>query len=282
MFSKAKWNFIIDVLMMLLMTAMLGIGLAVKYILPPGKVRQIEYGGGVDLYIFGMERHQWGDIHYYLGVVLLGLLLLHIILHWSVILSIYRRLIGSRGLRAALAWLFVAVNTVLVTIPFCLTPEVREETFRDARQGTGRRYSQTSSSTDESGLHGKRQSRVDSSKDVSGQPVVESQEDISPGQEPADILTEEDIPPQTESSEHGLQESEEAQHEHKGNLEIRGYLSLAQVADKYDVPIEHLEQKLDLPASMHRNDKLGWLRRQYGFRMSDIEKIVIQYSHKEQ
>ena len=80
---KGKLNFIIDALMFLLMVAMTGLGFLMKYILVPGKDRPSKFGRQVDLYFMDLDRHEWGKIHLILGFVLLGLLVLHIVLHWK-------------------------------------------------------------------------------------------------------------------------------------------------------------------------------------------------------
>ena len=251
MFNKAKLNFVIDALMFLCMMVMLGIGFAVKYILPHGKERWADYGGGVDLFLFDMERHQWGNIHYYLGLVLLGLLFLHIVLHWDAVLCLYRRLIGSRNWRIAIASLFVVVNTCFVVTPFLITPEVRKNELRSGRQ------------------------RI-SPESLSMKPAPRSVLRSSEERGSMDSQTE-DIDKAVDRPVTGLQQSGEIDHDHQRTLEIRGYMTLAGVSEEFDVPIAHLEEKLGIAKSLHRRDKLGWLRRQYGFRMSDLDKIIRQY-----
>ena len=94
MFDKSKVSFVIDALMFLCMMAIAGIGFLMKFVLIPGKERWVKYGRNVDLYLLGMDRHEWGTIHLVIGFILLGLLVLHIILHWKMILAMYHRFIG--------------------------------------------------------------------------------------------------------------------------------------------------------------------------------------------
>lgn len=91
MMDKSKVNLIIDTLMFLCVMAITGIGLLMKYVLLPGKETAAVYGRKVDLFLFGMDRHQWGTIHLIIAFVLLGLLTLHVVLHWNMIVSIYCR-----------------------------------------------------------------------------------------------------------------------------------------------------------------------------------------------
>lgn len=83
--------------------AMAGIGLLVKFVLLPGKDTWAGYGRKVELFLFGMDRHQWGTIHMIIAFVFLGLAMLHIILHWKMILALYPRLIGCRVARRIIA-----------------------------------------------------------------------------------------------------------------------------------------------------------------------------------
>ena len=124
--SKSKVNFVIDALMFLCMMWIVGIGLLMKLVLVPGKERWVKYGRGVDLSLLGMDRHQWGTIHLIMGLVLLGLLALHVLLHWKAILSVYQRLIDNRKTRRTIAFAFIIVCLFWTILLFIVKPEVQE------------------------------------------------------------------------------------------------------------------------------------------------------------
>ncbi|GAN34045.1 MAG: DUF4405 domain-containing protein [Candidatus Brocadia sp. AMX2] len=134
MMDKSKINLVIDALMFFCMMAMTGIGLLVKFVLLPGKDTWAVYGRKVELFLFGMDRHQWGTIHMIIAFVFLGLAVLHIILHWKMILSLYPRLIGSMAARRIIAVIIVIAGLFFVVFPFVLKPEVQE------LEGKGRHY----------------------------------------------------------------------------------------------------------------------------------------------
>ncbi len=136
MFDKPKVNLVIDALMFFYMMAIAGIGFLMKYVLIPGKETGAKYGRKVELFLLGMDRHEWGTIHLITGFTLLGFLTLHIILHWKMILNIYHRLIRSRRARRIIASVFIIVCVILVILPFAVNPEVKE-----LSQGTGRHAS---------------------------------------------------------------------------------------------------------------------------------------------
>ena len=124
--DKSKVNLIIDALMFLCAMAITGIGLLMKYVLLPGKETAAVYGRKVDLFLFGMDRHAWGRIHLIIAFVFLGLLTLHIVLHWNMIVSIYCRLIGSKVVRRIVAIIIFIGGTFLVVSPFFVKPEIQK------------------------------------------------------------------------------------------------------------------------------------------------------------
>ena len=131
--DKSKTNLIIDAFMFVVILAITGIGILMKVVLIPGKDRWAEYGRNVDLYFLGMDRHEWGTVHLVLGCVLLALLVLHIILHWHMILNIYHRLLRNQKQRILLAVVFAALAIFTAVFPLFIKPEVRE-------RGIGRRH----------------------------------------------------------------------------------------------------------------------------------------------
>ncbi|NUO07558.1 MAG: DUF4405 domain-containing protein [Candidatus Brocadia sp.] len=124
--DKSRVNLVIDALMFLCVMAMTGIGFLMKFILLPGKDTWAVYGRKVELFLFGMDRHQWGTIHLITAFVFLGFLALHIILHWKMIWSIYGRLIGGGVARRIIVTIFVVVSVFFVVFPFVVKPEIQE------------------------------------------------------------------------------------------------------------------------------------------------------------
>lgn len=123
-FNKAKANLVIDMVLLLIMSAMLGIGLMIKYILITGEEKIIRYGSNFRQTIFGMDRHEWGTIHLYIGYAMVGFLLLHIVLHWKSIFTMFKNLIRNSTARVSAAVLLVIVSLMFVFIPFIMQPQV--------------------------------------------------------------------------------------------------------------------------------------------------------------
>jgi Domain of unknown function (DUF4405)/Planctomycete cytochrome C len=72
-------NLLIDSVAALLFLCMAATGYVLYFPLPPGTNRS--------LMLWGMTRHQWGTVHFWLGVSLVGVLLLHVCLHWQWVIS---------------------------------------------------------------------------------------------------------------------------------------------------------------------------------------------------
>jgi hypothetical protein len=123
MTDKSKFNFIIDSLMFMVIMAMAGLGFLMKYVLVPGKERWVKYGRNVNLTLFGWDRHDWGDIHLDLGLIFLGLLSLHIILHWRQIVGLFHGFVPTER-RAVVLLAFVLLAAFLIYFPFLVSPEI--------------------------------------------------------------------------------------------------------------------------------------------------------------
>jgi hypothetical protein len=125
LWDKPNLNFIIDALMFLTVMAMAGLGFLMKYVLLPGRESWLQYGRNVKLAFWGWDRHDWGAIHLYLGFFFLGLLGLHIFLHWRQIVRLFQRLIPAER-RALVLLVFVLMAALFIYFPFLITPEISE------------------------------------------------------------------------------------------------------------------------------------------------------------
>ena len=237
---KSKLNFIIDAIMFLLMGALAGIGLLIKYILLPGSERWIKYGRNVDLSFWGIDRHQWGHIHLIVAYVLVGFLVLHIILHWKMILCLYRKIIANKALRWVCGLVFTLITFVIVFAPFFINIEICE-------QETGRERYQTIE-----------KSQLKHINTISDDHLSEKK------QESHDNF---------ESDEHLLH------HHVSPTIEVKGFNTLNEISELYNVPCDHIKSKLNIPENEPNSSKLGQLKKIYGFKMSEIELIIYNYQN---
>jgi hypothetical protein len=77
-------NIIIDIIAAFLFLGMIATGYLLRFPLPPGSNKTLS--------LWGLTRHQWGDIHFWISLGLLVVLVIHLVLHWNWIVTV----IGKR------------------------------------------------------------------------------------------------------------------------------------------------------------------------------------------
>lgn len=125
--TKSKLNLLIDAIMMLLLMAMSGLGLLIKYVLVPGFKRNALYGSEVELYFLGLDRHQWGTVHLWISFAFLLLILIHVILHWEMIGCIFRRIVVNSVARITIVVSLVFFMLLLGIAPLFVKPEITQK-----------------------------------------------------------------------------------------------------------------------------------------------------------
>ena len=109
--SKSTTNFAVDAVALVAIVLLGATGVLMRYVLPPGS--------GHFSQLWGMDRHQWGDIHFWLAVVLLSTLVLHIVLHWNWIVCMVKGRSGRGSvMRVGVAMLSVLILAAIVASPF--------------------------------------------------------------------------------------------------------------------------------------------------------------------
>jgi len=87
--ARGTVNLIVDTISFVNLLGLAVTGLIMKYILPPGS------GGGPGMgfrggrsteaakELWSLSRHEWGTVHFYLAVLFVALMAIHIVLHWD-------------------------------------------------------------------------------------------------------------------------------------------------------------------------------------------------------
>jgi hypothetical protein len=195
-------NFWIDVVSLFVMVALIWTGLLIHYVLPPGTGGR---HGEPGLTVFGMGRHDYGDIHFYLALVLIGLMLIHVWLHWSWVYATINKLLGTKsmsGLRSAI------YGIVLLVIIAGLT--------------------------------------------IGGQFWAKSRVKRTPG----------------------TSKKVKSGHGSISFAHVSGQTTLADAAKIGGIPVEKLISQLRLPADVDIDERLGRLKRQYGFEIHEVREIL--------
>lgn len=225
--KRSTLNFFIDALMLLCMSSIVGIGFLIKFVLIPGQERWVVYGENVELYLLGMDRHEWGAIHLIIGFALLVLLVLHIIFHWKVIVCLFNRIFQIKSIRTLLSLLFLGICALFIVIPFMVKPEVLT-----INHGEGRHASHDSLRMNQQGIM----------KDTSGK---EDRNEVKFHKE-----------------------------QKLSQIEIRGYMTLEEISEKYKVPTDYIKTKLNIPQSTPDDERLSRLRQKYGFEMNEVKEVI--------
>lgn len=232
--NKSKVNLIIDAILFIVLMSITGLGLMIKYILLPGYLRNEIEGNSTELYFMGLSRHQWGTIHLILGILFISLLVLHIILHWGIICSIFRKIISGKTARISIA-IFIGIFSISLALsPFLINPEVAP---------LDRKY-----------RHNRIPSRFINTE--SQQNIIQSNNDkVSP------------IPINKEA------EVSDIHHNQYEDIDINGTKTLYEISRKYNISVEELARTINVPV-IYSNERLGRLKRRYGFSLDDLKLYV--------
>ncbi len=250
--KKSSLNFIIDVIMFVLMALLAGIGLLIKYILLSGEDRWIKYGRNVDLRFWGLDRHEWGAIHLWIAIALVALLILHIILHWSMIICLYKKIIGNKAGRIICGSTLSIITLLFVIFPFIIKVEMNEI-------ATGKERFASLNKHEEHGYN---------NEEFADDIISEEQKDTTVLSKEA---KEETIIAQEYNDEH---------HNIDPSIEVKGYHTLNEISKLYHVPVSVITKGLSIPETTPASSKLGHLKKQYGFTMSDVELIIHNYKNE--
>ncbi len=97
---RTNLNLIIDMAAFALFLGMIASGLIVRYFLPPGSGG---YRHPANRTVWGISRHDWGEVHFYLAAGFLALVAVHVALHWTWICETLRRRLAGARLEAGAA-----------------------------------------------------------------------------------------------------------------------------------------------------------------------------------
>jgi len=109
---RSDVNLLLDVISLIVFLTMIWTGCLMHYVLPAGG------GRGHTLTLWGMNRHDYGKVHFFLALAMVALIIVHLWLHWSLICSIMSNLLGApqqKRFKRALYGLILLLVMVIVT-----------------------------------------------------------------------------------------------------------------------------------------------------------------------
>jgi len=196
--KRSTLIFIIDAIAFVGFVFLITTGILMRYVLQPGS--------GHYSTIWGLDRHEWGGVHFWISIIFFSLLAVHLLMHWRWIAGfVTGRPREGSGLRVGLG-----IVGLLTLVAFSIAPLV---------------------------------SPVEKNAKKAGGSAILSN--------------------------------------HKyADVEIRGSMTLREVEKATGVPVNHIVASLRLPGSISEGERLGRLRRTYGFEINDVRKIVQDYKNK--
>jgi len=133
--NKNNVNFIIDLLMFLSLALIAGIGFLLKY---SGSIIKNLSSQGISASItfLGLKSRQWIQIHFWVSILFLLLMLIHIILHWDWIKRVYGDMIKNKFASFIIALTLIIVSITLFIFPFIIKPEITVKGASSCSGGT--------------------------------------------------------------------------------------------------------------------------------------------------
>ena len=129
--SRTALNAIVDAVAYAGLVVLATTGLMLRWQMPPGSggLHGMGSGSGAGAgsrpvtVVWGLSRHEWGSIHYWIALVLMSVLAVHLLLHWKWIVCVLRGKPHSdvSGGRFALGVARLVLVTLLAAAPL-LTP----------------------------------------------------------------------------------------------------------------------------------------------------------------
>lgn len=142
---KRHWlNLLVDIITTVAALGLVATGFLIHWILPAGSGRS----GSV---VWSMDRHEWGEVHFWFAVTVVALVVVHVFLHWDWVCMMFARMFREgdgrvtrwkanlagvlavvivAGLIGGFLWLAASVKTT--------DPDKIHDEGRGAGQGQGR------------------------------------------------------------------------------------------------------------------------------------------------
>ncbi|MBX3423336.1 MAG: DUF4405 domain-containing protein [Pirellulaceae bacterium] len=129
--SRTTWNTLVDATAYFGLIMLASTGLMLRYQLPPGSGGLHGVGIGLEAnhrpvtVVWGLSRHAWGNIHYWIALFLLGVLAVHLVLHWKWIASVMGKKThpDASGIKFLLGIAGLVLFSLLAAVPLVVPTE---------------------------------------------------------------------------------------------------------------------------------------------------------------
>lgn len=125
--KRTTTNAIIDLSAAITFLGLLVTGYIIRFPLPAGS--------GRSHVLWGMGRHDWGAVHFWISVAFLLILVVHLALHWEWVIGMIRKRFSARTRQShrPSPWLLGLVAAVLFLFSFALFAWMAHASVRDTR-----------------------------------------------------------------------------------------------------------------------------------------------------
>lgn len=129
--KRSDLNFFVDAAAFLGLVLLVSTGLIMRFVLPPFEGgRSGEVGSSL---LWGWDRHQWGEIHFWIAAGILIILVVHLFLHWKWIASVFQgKPREGSGIRISLGILSLVLLMIVAGSPFFSPPELKPRRGKNA------------------------------------------------------------------------------------------------------------------------------------------------------
>jgi hypothetical protein len=268
MSTRTLVNFWLDVSSLLVMLCMTMTGGIMYFVLPPGT--------GHSHHLFGLGRHDFGTIHFYLAVTAVILLALHVMMHWSWICGVIARALGrpkpSPRVQRAWGW------SVLVGLPALIALALwwasgQVERSSETLLARGEHAVQPQRTDVRQGEHGKRRQAVDEPREEVGHDEAGALAKADPeAHQGAEEVAHERQPRPRRRPRAVDKRSEDC----PAGAAINGQTTLSAAARACGLSVQQMRDRLGLPASASPGERLGRLKRWHGFDIHAVRRLACQ------
>lgn len=116
--KKSNQNFVIDSLAIIAFVFLTTTGVLMRYILPPGS--------GKHSTIWGLDRHDWGAVHFWISIAFFSILALHLIYHWRWIVKVASGKPRHYSKNRVILGIIGVVTVILLSVSPLLSPIKKE------------------------------------------------------------------------------------------------------------------------------------------------------------
>ena len=280
--KKSTLNFILDICSYISFVFLCTTGFLMYYLLPPGTGHRYQ--------IMGLDRHQWGDLHFWVSLFFLATIVLHLVLHWKWIWIMLR---GKGKTQWSLRGIIGLTGAMLIILFFTL-PLVLPVEESGGRDYAYSRNEYRRNRQEQQELKRNQNDRQESQRLYRNQNDRREPQRLQRNQNPRWLRgnRQERQNPQrlqrnrnfdeTTGNQYPYrhQQNDECEHISGADLhsyDIRGYMTLNDVTKSTGVPMDYLIEQLELPVNVPQFEQLGRLRWTYDFQMQDVRKAVTDY-----